>query len=291
MLERSARVREAVCRYDQSKRSHDESIEAPDFDVVVVGAGFAGLYLLYRLRSLGFSAKAIESADDVGGTWYWNRYPGARCDIESIDYSYSFDPGARARVAVVRAICDAARDPALPRPRGRQARSPPRYSVLHARRGRAMGRRRVALAGAHRPRRRDPVPVLRHGERMPFPAEDTGHRRRRSLRGRVLLHRPLAARAGRLLRQTGSGHRYRIVGDPVDPHHRAAGGRAHRVSTHPELLQARHERARLGREEGGLRRRSTCLPRRRQAVRRRGSQGGDAGEGAAGVCGGAPGQV
>jgi len=63
-----------------------------DLDVVVVGAGFAGLYALHRLRGLGFSTTVIESADDVGGTWYWNRYPGARCDIESIDYSYSFDP-------------------------------------------------------------------------------------------------------------------------------------------------------------------------------------------------------
>ncbi len=64
----------------------------PDFDAIIVGAGFAGLYLLYRLRALGLSVKVIESADDVGGTWYFNRYPGARCDIESIDYSYSFDP-------------------------------------------------------------------------------------------------------------------------------------------------------------------------------------------------------
>ena len=47
-------------------------------DVVVVGAGFAGLYLTYRLRQLGFSAVTVESGDDVGGTWYWNRYPGAR---------------------------------------------------------------------------------------------------------------------------------------------------------------------------------------------------------------------
>src|SRR5262245_1461193 len=61
-------------------------------DVVAVGAGFAGLYLLYRLRQLGFTAIVFESADGVGGTWYWNRYPGARCDIESVDYSYSFDP-------------------------------------------------------------------------------------------------------------------------------------------------------------------------------------------------------
>ena len=67
-------------------------IDDTDLDVVVVGAGFAGLYMLHRLRGLGFSATVLESADDVGGTWYWNRYPGARCDIESIDYSYSFDP-------------------------------------------------------------------------------------------------------------------------------------------------------------------------------------------------------
>jgi len=63
-----------------------------ELDVVVVGAGFAGLYMLQRLRRLGFSTVLVESADDVGGTWYWNRYPGARCDIQSIDYSYSFDP-------------------------------------------------------------------------------------------------------------------------------------------------------------------------------------------------------
>ena len=60
-------------------------------DVAVVGAGFAGLYLLHRLRKAGFSAVVIEEAGDVGGTWYWNRYPGARCDIQTIDYSYTFD--------------------------------------------------------------------------------------------------------------------------------------------------------------------------------------------------------
>ncbi|HMM87573.1 flavin-containing monooxygenase [Bradyrhizobium sp.] len=61
-------------------------------DVAVVGAGFAGLYLLHRLRKAGFSTVVIEEAGDVGGTWYWNRYPGARCDIQTIDYSYTFDP-------------------------------------------------------------------------------------------------------------------------------------------------------------------------------------------------------
>jgi cyclohexanone monooxygenase len=59
-------------------------------DAVIVGAGFAGLYALYRLRGLGFSAQVFEAGDGVGGTWYWNRYPGARCDVESMDYSYSF---------------------------------------------------------------------------------------------------------------------------------------------------------------------------------------------------------
>ena len=60
------------------------------FDAVVVGAGISGLYALHRLRELGLSVRAIEAGDDVGGTWYWNRYPGARCDIESMIYSYSW---------------------------------------------------------------------------------------------------------------------------------------------------------------------------------------------------------
>jgi cation diffusion facilitator CzcD-associated flavoprotein CzcO len=61
------------------------------FDAVVVGAGFAGLYMLHTLRKLGFAVRVFEAGDGVGGTWYWNRYPGARCDVESIEYSYGFD--------------------------------------------------------------------------------------------------------------------------------------------------------------------------------------------------------
>ena len=61
-----------------------------DFDAVVVGAGFSGMYMLHRLRdTLGLSVRVFEAADDVGGTWYWNRYPGARCDSESYFYSFS----------------------------------------------------------------------------------------------------------------------------------------------------------------------------------------------------------
>src|SRR6185295_10368459 len=63
-----------------------------DFDVIVVGAGFAGLYVLHRLRGMGFSVRVLEAGSGVGGTWYWNRYPGARCDVESVEYSYQFSP-------------------------------------------------------------------------------------------------------------------------------------------------------------------------------------------------------
>ncbi len=60
-------------------------------DAVVIGAGFAGLYMLHRLRKLGLNTQVFEAGDGVGGTWYWNCYPGARCDVESMQYSYSFD--------------------------------------------------------------------------------------------------------------------------------------------------------------------------------------------------------
>src|SRR5689334_18662582 len=60
------------------------------YDAVVVGAGFAGMYMLHRLRGLGLSVRVFETGGGVGGTWYWNRYPGARCDVESMQYSYQF---------------------------------------------------------------------------------------------------------------------------------------------------------------------------------------------------------
>jgi cation diffusion facilitator CzcD-associated flavoprotein CzcO/acetyl esterase/lipase len=64
----------------------------PEVDVIVVGAGIAGLYLAYRLSRAGYRLRVFEAGDDLGGTWYWNRYPGARVDVPSIDYMYSFDP-------------------------------------------------------------------------------------------------------------------------------------------------------------------------------------------------------
>ena len=64
---------------------------AGKFDVIIVGAGISGMYMLYRMRKLGLSTRVIEMGSDVGGTWYWNRYPGARCDTDTLEYSYSFD--------------------------------------------------------------------------------------------------------------------------------------------------------------------------------------------------------
>ncbi|MGE3784139.1 MAG: NAD(P)-binding protein, partial [Alphaproteobacteria bacterium] len=63
-----------------------------DFDAIVIGAGVAGLYQLYRLRELGLRVRVFEAGSGVGGTWYWNRYPGARFDSESWTYGYSFSP-------------------------------------------------------------------------------------------------------------------------------------------------------------------------------------------------------
>lgn len=74
-----------------SRPAHETVAVPAEVDVAVVGAGFSGLYLLKRLRELGFSAVVFDEAGDVGGTWYWNRYPGARCDVPTTDYAYTFD--------------------------------------------------------------------------------------------------------------------------------------------------------------------------------------------------------
>jgi cyclohexanone monooxygenase len=60
-------------------------------DALIVGAGFSGMYMLHKLRGVGIGAQVVEAGSDVGGTWYWNRYPGARVDIQSLEYSFGFD--------------------------------------------------------------------------------------------------------------------------------------------------------------------------------------------------------
>lgn len=65
-------------------------VSSPDYDVIVVGAGFAGLYTVQKLTQQGLSIRCFEAGSDVGGTWFWNKYPGAQCDVESLEYSYGF---------------------------------------------------------------------------------------------------------------------------------------------------------------------------------------------------------
>jgi len=64
--------------------------QSKTYETIVIGAGFTGMYMLHRMRQLGMSARVYEAGENVGGTWFWNCYPGARCDVESMQYSYSF---------------------------------------------------------------------------------------------------------------------------------------------------------------------------------------------------------
>ncbi len=78
----------------QDQRQADGEERVTDIDAVIVGAGFSGLYMLHKLRNeMGLSARVLEAGDGIGGTWYWNRYPGARSDTSSWIYCYSFDEG------------------------------------------------------------------------------------------------------------------------------------------------------------------------------------------------------
>ena len=218
-----------------------------ELDAVVVGAGFSGLYLLHRLRQSGFEVLVLDSADDVGGTWYWNRYPGARCDIPTTDYTYSFDPDLELqwswseKYATQPEILDYLRFVAD------RYESALRHRVLHQRQLGALGRRGQAVAPDDRPRPAAALPVLHHGQRLPLDAQVARHPGRRPVRRRGLLHQPMAARGGRLHRQAGRGHRHRIVGHPVHPAHRRAGPGAHRVPAHGQLLHPGVQRSRPGR--------------------------------------------
>jgi cyclohexanone monooxygenase len=81
---------QSMSQQPTSRQPTSQRPGAQEVDAVIVGAGFAGLYQLFLLRELGLSIRVFEAGDGVGGTWYWNRYPGARCDVQSLDYSYSF---------------------------------------------------------------------------------------------------------------------------------------------------------------------------------------------------------
>ena len=139
-------------------------------------------------------AVVLEEAGDVGGTWYWNRYPGARCDIQTIDYSYTFDPELESAWQWSEKY---ATQPEILRYLGfvadrydLQARHPLSAPRSRRRTGiEASG----ALAACDRQRRDRILPLLHHGHRLPLRAKAAGDRWRQGLQGRGLFHRPLAA--------------------------------------------------------------------------------------------------
>ncbi len=245
------------------------SAAAGEVEVLVVGAGFAGMYLLHRLRRLGMTTRVIEAGGDVGGTWYWNRYPGARCDIQSVDYSYSFDPELdeswqwsekyASQPEILRYAQHVADRFDLRRD----------ITLRHPARSRPVGRRRPPLAAADLGRGSDHCASPGDGHRLPVGPEGDRHRRHGPIRRRGLLHQPMAARGGRRQRQAGGGDRHRLVRDPVDPSPRRAGGAADRVPANPELLDPGEQRTDSGRPASSDRRRPPGLSRVGALVRRR----------------------
>ena len=180
----------------------------PDFDAIIIGAGMSGLYQLYRLREQGLRVRVFEAGTDVGGTWYWNRYPGARFDSESYSYGYSFSKellqewdwsehfAGQPETLRYLQLCR------------RQVRPAPRYPVrsrvtaamYEEEREAGPSRWRTAAASA-------PVPDHRH--RPALDAHAAADRGTRRFQGRILSHRAMAEGAGRFRRQARRRDRHR----------------------------------------------------------------------------------
>ena len=223
----------------------DASHSVPrQLDVVIVGGGLAGLYAIHRLRSLGLKVRAYEAGSGVGGTWFWNRYPGARCDVESLEYSYSFSeelqqewkwperygtqPEILKYINHVADRFDLRRDV--------QLNTRIKSAVFDAG-GQRMG-------GEDRHRRGDPRALLRDGGGQPLDAAGArlqGHPR---LQGQVVPLRPVAARGRRLHRPARRRGRHRLVGRADDPDHRPAGQAPDGVPAHRQLQPAGAQRRR-----------------------------------------------
>ena len=166
----------------------------------------------------GFSARVLEAAGDVGGTWYWNRYPGARCDIPTTDYAYSFDPELEQEWKWSREVRHPARDPGLPRPRRRPLRPPARHRVLDPGRVGGLGRGgRRAGSCAPIAARRSPAGSTSWPAaacRCPRPPTSTGTDR---FSGEVYFTSRWPHEGVDFTGQAGGGDRHRLVGHPVDP--------------------------------------------------------------------------
>ena len=213
-----------------------------DVDVLVVGAGITGIYQLYRAREAGFSAQLLEAGDGVGGTWYWNRYPGARFDSESYTYAYLFSkelfeewewqehfaeqPETERYLNHVVDRFDLRRHIRF----GARVTSAV-YDEPSAR-WRVDGRRRHRDPGA--------VPGCRH--RRPLGAVLPGRARTRGLPRRVVPHGSVAGGTRRLRRQARRGHRHRVERRADHPRHRGPGRLPDRLPTLRQLVHAAQQR-------------------------------------------------
>ena len=227
------------------------------------------------------------------GTGTATRAPAATS--RRIDYSYSFDPELESEWTVVGEVRHAARDPALPRSTSPTSTTCAATSSFSTRvESATWDDARVALARSRTDRGDEiTLPLLRDGDRLPVDAEGARHRGRRALRGRGVLHQPLAARGRRLHRQAGRRHRHRLVGHPVDPAHRRSRRPSSPCSSARRTSRCRPTTGRCRREKQAAARRRPCrVPRGRRSGRAAACRSSRAELGAlAGVRGGAAGRA
>ena len=226
-------------------------------DAVIVGAGFAGMYMLHRLRGAGLCGARARGRQRRRRHLVLEPLSGRALRRGERAVLLPVRRCAAAGVGVDRALRRAARDPALRQPRGRPLRPAPRHPVQHARAAPPRSTRRTARWTVETEARRALLgQVLHHGDGLPLLAQPARVRGPRQLQGRALPHRQLAARGGRLHGQARGDHRHRLLGRAVDPHHRRPGQAPHRVPAHAQLRGAGAQRAarprvRAGRQ-GGL---------------------------------------
>ena len=245
---------------------HAGATPIPDFDAIIIGAGMSGLYQLYRLREQGLRVRVFEAGTDVGGTWYWNRYPGARFDSESYSYGYSFSkellqewdwsehfagqPETLRYLNHVADKFDLRRDIQF-RSRVTAAIYEEGYAELEHH------------AGGRQPLQR---PLPDHRDRPAVDAHPAADRGARRFQGRVLPHRAMAEGAGGFHRQARRRDRHRRDRRADHPDHCRPGRPSHRVPAHAELVRAAAQRQ--DRRRDAERRSRPAIPRCSPAARR-----------------------
>ena len=223
---------------------------ALDYDAIVIGAGISGMYQLYRLRELGMRVRVFEAGTGVGGTWYWNRYPGARFDSESYSYQYSFSPELLREwswsehfapqpetlryLNYVADKFDLRRDIQF-RSRVTAASLPGRDAQL----GRDVAGRQPASRA---------LPDHRH--RPAVCTDDAARRGRRLVQGAIVSYGDVAARAGELRGQARGRDRHRCHRRADHRRGRQDRRTPHRVPAHAELVQAAAQRSDRRRDPG-----------------------------------------